>query len=342
MLRDFKISGLYEKIKALDFDHTLFPVVIPENLKSIPIFSLHLSYQLAVKLAQVRISTLGQLNGLTLIHICCWKHFNQQDFLLLCSLFQSMRNSPHVLMPIPDLKKDQPSLLDYLPPQSNFDFPLVPTIVFDLNLEDLNLPTITRNRLHKNFGICTISDFVKTNLNLKYSKPQFNRIRPIVLNELSKLIKVGMTEYLQTISLNKQSFSTLIAICKPSLNPREAFIFDFRFYVDKEKSLTLEYIGQELGITRERVRQLENILIKYFQNNRFREYGWLIRRKCIDILQTTNQPLPYESFLKNPFFTGYTYENSSFPAPINFLSKVFYSTFDFSENSISIKPAIAR
>ena len=43
-----------------------------------------------------------------------------------------------------------------------------------------------------------------------------------------------------------------------SLTPREAKILKMRFGIEERKDYTLEEVGQEFGITRERIRQIEN------------------------------------------------------------------------------------
>jgi RNA polymerase primary sigma factor len=45
------------------------------------------------------------------------------------------------------------------------------------------------------------------------------------------------------------------------LNPRDEHIIRHRFEVNGAKFMTLEKLGKELGFTRERVRQLQNIAL---------------------------------------------------------------------------------
>ena len=46
------------------------------------------------------------------------------------------------------------------------------------------------------------------------------------------------------------------------LDERERRIIDARFGLNGEKPKTLEEVGQEFGVTRERIRQLQNIALK--------------------------------------------------------------------------------
>ena len=46
------------------------------------------------------------------------------------------------------------------------------------------------------------------------------------------------------------------------LDERERKIIDARFGLEGQKPKTLEEVGQEFGVTRERIRQLQNIALK--------------------------------------------------------------------------------
>ena len=46
------------------------------------------------------------------------------------------------------------------------------------------------------------------------------------------------------------------------LDPRERQIIEERFGLDGIESRTLEEVGGELGVTRERIRQLQNLAVK--------------------------------------------------------------------------------
>jgi RNA polymerase primary sigma factor len=59
-----------------------------------------------------------------------------------------------------------------------------------------------------------------------------------------------------------------------TLNQREATILTLRFGLDGSEERTLEEIGDKLGVTRERIRQLQNeALSKLRRQLRTRE-GW--------------------------------------------------------------------
>jgi RNA polymerase primary sigma factor len=47
-----------------------------------------------------------------------------------------------------------------------------------------------------------------------------------------------------------------------ALPEREATILRYRFGLDGDKEKTLEEVGQKFGVTRERIRQIQNIALK--------------------------------------------------------------------------------
>lgn len=47
-----------------------------------------------------------------------------------------------------------------------------------------------------------------------------------------------------------------------TLPPREATILTYRFGMDGGPERTLEEVGQKFGVTRERVRQIQNIALR--------------------------------------------------------------------------------
>lgn len=67
-------------------------------------------------------------------------------------------------------------------------------------------------------------------------------------NPLSKLLREANTQIIQSV-LN-------------TLPPREAEILRMRFGIDREKPMTLEEVGQHYGLTKERIRQVENKAIR--------------------------------------------------------------------------------
>lgn len=69
-----------------------------------------------------------------------------------------------------------------------------------------------------------------------------------VENPLSKLLREANSQIIQSV-LN-------------TLPPREAEILRMRFGIDREKPMTLEEVGQHYGLTKERIRQVENKAIR--------------------------------------------------------------------------------
>ena len=64
----------------------------------------------------------------------------------------------------------------------------------------------------------------------------------------------------------KEANSQIIAAVFDTLAPREAEILRMRFGINAEKAMTLEEVGQHFGLTRERIRQLENKAIRKLRN----------------------------------------------------------------------------
>jgi len=54
------------------------------------------------------------------------------------------------------------------------------------------------------------------------------------------------------------STSDLLRECLRKLSPREQVVLNHRFGIDSADEQTLDEVGRQLGITRERVRQIQN------------------------------------------------------------------------------------
>lgn len=64
----------------------------------------------------------------------------------------------------------------------------------------------------------------------------------------------------------KEANSQIIAAVFETLSPREAEILRMRFGINANKAMTLEEVGQHFGLTRERIRQIENKAIRKLRN----------------------------------------------------------------------------
>ena len=62
--------------------------------------------------------------------------------------------------------------------------------------------------------------------------------------------------------LTKETDTELIRKALSDLSERETAILTMRFGLDGKKSMTLEAIGKKLGVTRERIRQLQNLALR--------------------------------------------------------------------------------
>src|SRR3989344_564930 len=67
--------------------------------------------------------------------------------------------------------------------------------------------------------------------------------------------------------MNKINYSQIYAKLTKGLSPKTKDIFERRFGVKTGKVETLESIGKRLGITRERVRQIEEVGFNFVKKN---------------------------------------------------------------------------
>lgn len=67
-------------------------------------------------------------------------------------------------------------------------------------------------------------------------------------------------------NLIREANSQIIAAVFDTLAPREAEILRKRFGINATKAMTLEEVGQHYGLTRERIRQIENKAIRKLRN----------------------------------------------------------------------------
>ena len=79
--------------------------------------------------------------------------------------------------------------------------------------------------------------------------------------------------------MNKVNYSQLYAKLTKGLSPKTRDIFDRRFGVKTGKTETLESIGKSLGITRERVRQIEEVGFNFVRKNQ----GELLNKSFADL-----------------------------------------------------------
>ena len=86
---------------------------------------------------------------------------------------------------------------------------------------------------------------------LRKEKRASNRINNKLLEEITRLEKKGR-------ELRKSMFEVFIRErARRVLNPRELNVLKFRWGFDSGIGKNLEEVGQEFGVTRERIRQIE-------------------------------------------------------------------------------------
>lgn len=64
----------------------------------------------------------------------------------------------------------------------------------------------------------------------------------------------------------KEANKQIVASILDTLGPREAEILKMRFGIDAEKAMTLEEVGDHYGLSKERIRQIENKAIRKLRN----------------------------------------------------------------------------
>ena len=70
---------------------------------------------------------------------------------------------------------------------------------------------------------------------------------------------IGVTPYEK---LEDKTVTDMLQDMVTSLDPREATILRYRFGLDGGSEKTLEEVGEKFGVTRERVRQIQNIALR--------------------------------------------------------------------------------
>lgn len=131
----------------------------------------------------------------------------------------------------------------------------------------------TSMRLHEEFGREPTAEELAEELDLSVSKVQQMKtasIRPTSLDaplgdeddsRFSDIIPDDKASNPYT-ELEDKTLKTLLLQCMENLDEREKVILRHRFGLDDARELTLEEVGHQFGVTRERVRQLQNAALK--------------------------------------------------------------------------------
>ncbi|MGX7589152.1 sigma-70 family RNA polymerase sigma factor [Candidatus Vidania fulgoroideorum] len=123
----------------------------------------------------------------------------------------------------------------------------------NVNIEDINLKRIFKKSLNKN----------NINKIISISKNPISLDMPIKENDntnLYDIIEDKKNDFIEE-EVKKEKRIIVKKLLK-SLSYRESKILKLRFGIENKKCMTLERIGKLFGITRERVRQIENVAIK--------------------------------------------------------------------------------
>lgn len=313
----------------LEYDPTLFPVSIPSHLLDDTIDGLSVPSMLQNKFDQQGIFKLSQLQGLDVSAFLSWRGFGAKCLVALSSF-------------LCDVRTGSPSR----PKNSDFDrltIGQLPPDVLNFPFSKFNLPTILKTRFGKQFRIESVRDFIERYESGVLSRPGIGqRTIELIFTEMQILVRDGITAYLTQITLDNQNFLRLIALAKESLPHREQIILDHRFVPVDGDFQTLETIARQVGLTRERIRQLEKALVKKFQSGNLRELGWAIRRNVLRLFPSGSEEFTFDEFMSKDFFQGCAPTGAKVPAAVIFLDRVFYSTFRVSKTKIGLNENTVR
>lgn len=87
---------------------------------------------------------------------------------------------------------------------------------------------------------------------------------PLGDNEVARLADIVRDEKASSPyeQLEEKTVTNMLGELVGRLNPREASVLRFRFGLDGGPERTLEEVGEKFGVTRERIRQLQNLALK--------------------------------------------------------------------------------
>ncbi len=321
-----------------NYDHSLFPVSIDATMRDEQIARIRVPSILHNKFKQQGIIRLGQLDGLDASTFLSWYGFGKTCLTALCVFLDSLRSGQLNMLPERVKKLTH---TEFVPSVSANE--LSPNTL-DFPIYNLNLSTRLKTHLKTSYYLRSrqvtlerVQDFISAFDSGKLSPHGigFKSIQQI-FNEIESLHKLGSRDYLEHVVLDNQSFLSIILLAKNKVDLRERLILECRFAPFNSSFLTLEVIAQQLGLTRERVRQLDKALIKKFQSGTLREFGWAIRRNALKLFQNPTAEFTFEKFIASNFFRDCTSGDSKLPVPILFLDRVFYATFSITKNTIQL------
>ena len=315
--------------ESFAYDEGLFPIRIPTELHGEQIAQLAIPPILRNKFDQHLFTRLGQLEGMTPDQFLLWQGFGGTCLKSLCHMLASLNTGGIPKLPSAEYDSLSKSQL--------------PADVLEFAFDKLNVPILLKTQLRNEFGIQRVSHFIDAYETGKLSRPNLGtKTLEQIWAQVAVLANTGAGTYLKEISLDSRTFLEIIQLIREKLSSREQVIFDHRFCPLNVEFLTLEVLGKQLDLTRERIRQIEKGLVKGFQSGTLREFGWLIRRQTLELFEPSIQQLGFEALLNNTFFSGVPSNDPTMPAAFVFLDRVFYSTFTVKKDTVTINQQVQR
>jgi len=205
-----------------------------------------------------------------------------------------------------------------------------PDWLLDLNVSQLvQFPTRLGDKFQAN-GINTVADLRRFNAE---SMLQWSGVGKRSLTVLSDAL--CMTEQVHIRSNDEHyRFCDALKDALDSLDKRERNVFEKRFGLGCESSMTLEQVGKLEGVTRERIRQIEVKAV-----NKIKPYPlWSLNLVSIhleDLLQNREKPLFLNKLAEeNAWFSGFSGSLECMADLIELITEQSFSVFDIRSQAV--------
>lgn len=134
------------------------------------------------------------------------------------------------------------------------------------NYQKKNNETPSKNEILKNTGLPEI--YIDQFYEIQKPTSLNTLVREEENTELIDLVPSDSVS-VESEAVNSDVSDTIHNIMKKNLSEKEQFVLKYRFGLnEKEQIYTLEEVGKKLGISRERVRQIESVALRKLKRNR--------------------------------------------------------------------------